>query len=167
MKRIIALLLALASVISISACSFKQLTPEEKASKRAAKESEYYAESSKREANIVKTKEELLKEIGKTQKGKKIVTKTYYSSDGTELFREYVFNKNGFADYIKKYYFYPESSYYIIKDQGSKGNDKLIDHDDDNRLLVYKYSYKAAGDPETTYDDVMKHLKDFNATIIE
>lgn len=167
MKKIIALLLALASVLSISACSFKKLTPEEKEASRAAKESEYYAESSKREENIEKTKEDLLKEIGKTQKNKKIVTRTFYVSDGTEMFCEYVFDKNGFADHIKKYYFYPESSYYIIKDQGNKGNNKLIDHDDDNRLLVYKYKYNSDIQKSITFDALLKDLQTLEYEIIK
>lgn len=158
MKRIIALLIALASVLSISACSFKELTPEEKAASRAAKESEYAAEVSSKEAAIVEDKGEVLDELGKSQKGKKLVMRNYSQSDGTERLREIYFDKNGFADYMITYCYYPESNYYIIRDQGDKGNDKLIDHDDDLRLIVYKKSYDSYG-VEITYDELVSNFK--------
>lgn len=158
MKRIIALLIVLASVLSISACSFKELTPEEQAASRAAKESEYAAEVSSKEAAIVEDKGEVLDELGKSQKGKKLVMRNYSKSDGTERLREIYFDKNGFADYMITYCYYPESNYYIIRDQGDKGNDKLIDHDDDLRLIVYKKSYDSYG-VEITYDELVSNFK--------
>ncbi len=159
MKRIIALLIALASVLSISACSFKELTPEEKAASRAAKESEYAAEVSSKEAAIVEDKGEVLDELGKSQKGKKLVMRNYNQSDGTERLREIYFDKNGFADYMITYCYYPESNYYVIRDQGDKGSNKLIDHDDDLRLIVYKKSYKDAYDIDITYDELVESFK--------
>ncbi len=164
MKKIIALLLALASVVSISACSFKELTPEEKASKRAEKESEYAAEVSSQEAAIVGAKDEVLDELGNSKKGKKLVMRNYNKSDGTERFREIYFDKNGFADYMLTYCFYPESNYYVIKGQGDKGNNKLVKHDDDLRLIVYKKSYKKAYEGfDLTYDELVKSFKETTA----
>lgn len=163
MKRIIALLIALASVVSITACSLKELTPEEKAASRAAKESEYAAEVSSREAAIVEAKDEILDELGESEKGKKLVMRNYNQSDGTERFREIYFDKNGFADYMITYCYYPESNYYVIKGQGDKGSNKLIDHDDDLRLIVYKKSYKDAYDIEITYDELVKSFNETTA----
>lgn len=163
MKRIIALLIVIASVLSITSCSVKELTPEEKASSRAARESELAAESSSVEAAIVEDKKEILDELGKSQKGKKLVMRNYSQSDGTERIREIYFDKNGFADYMITYCYYPESSYYVIKGQGDKGSNKLIDHDDDLRLIVYKKSYKDAYDIEITYDELVKNFKETTA----
>lgn len=163
MKRIIALLIALASVLSISACSVKPLSEEEKASSRAERESKIAAESSSVEAAIVENKEEVLEELGESQKGKKLVMRNYNRSDGTERFREIYFDKNEFADYMITYCFYPESNYYVIKGQGDKGSNKLIDHDDDLRLIVYKKSYKDAYDIEITYDELVESFKETTA----
>lgn len=153
MKRIVALLIVLASVISITACSLNPTprTKDEIASSRAAAESKIAAESSSIEAAIVDGKDELLKKIGKSQKDKKLVMRDYNDSDGTERFREVFFDKNGFADYMVTYNFYPASMYRTILNQGDKGNDKLIDHDDDLRLIVYEKSYESYGS-EITFD---------------
>lgn len=160
MKRIVALLIVLASVISITACSLNPTprTKEEVASSREAARSEMAAESSSIEAAIVDGKEEVLEKIGKSQKGKKLVMRDYNKSDDTERFREIFFDKNGFADYMVTYNFYPASNYKIILNQGDKRNDKLIDHDDDLRLIVYKKSYDSYG-VEMTYDELRSNFE--------
>lgn len=160
MKRIIALLIVVASVLSITACSLnkKELTAEEKASSRAARESEIAAESSSVEAAIVDAKEEVLDKIGKTQKGKKIVLHDLSPSDGTERYREVYMDKNGFADYMITYNFYPANQYDLILSYGDRGNDKLIDHDDDLRLIVYKKSYDNYN-VEITFDKLLESFR--------
>lgn len=163
MKRIIALLIILASVLSISACKFTPRTQEEIASSRAAAQSKIAAESSSVEAAIIGAKDEVLDELGESKKGKKLVMRNLNKSDGTERFREIYFDKNGFADYMITYCFYPESSYKVILEQGDKGSDKLIDHDDDLRLLVYKKSYKDAFNIDITYDELVENFKNTTA----
>ncbi len=144
MKRIIAILVILASILSLAAC--KELTPEEKMSSIAAKESKLAVENSKHEAAIEESKADILDEIGKSEKDKRVVV--VRDGDSYTEYRVIVMDKNGFGDYMEKYVFYNKDSYRIAKNQEDFGADTPVKRDDDLRMIKFKRDF----DVDSTYD---------------
>ncbi len=162
MKRIIAALIILATVLALASCSFKELTPEEKMSSVAAEESKRAEERSSVEAAIEVGKKDILDEIGKSKKDKKLVV-VKYEENFTE-YRVIVMDKNGFGDYMEKYIFYNIEQYKSSKNQESFGADELVDRDDDLRMLKFKRDF----DIDSTYENFYKTYEDRSTwTIVE
>lgn len=162
MKRIIAVLVILASILSLAAC--KELTPEEKMSSVAAKESELAAELSEKEVAIEESKKDILDEIGKTKKGKQVVAVRY--QENTTEYRVVLFDKNGFADHMDKYIFYSPDFYKIHKDQENFGGlDIPVKRDDELRMIKFKREYDEKA---TTFDNIYKRYNDSSVwTLVE
>ncbi len=155
MKKLIAALLILASVASLASCSVnkKELTYEERRASLEARESEKVAESLKKESEIAEDRNKLEDEIGKTIKGERIVMKRENVSSYEYVV--YEFDKSQKPKYRKIYHYYKEENDYLeIKSYGDIENEKLIDHDDKKRLLVYKVS-KC---PDLNYDQLYENL---------
>ncbi len=148
MKRVIAVLVILASILSLAAC--KELTPEEKMSSIAAEESKMAVERSSQEAAIEVGKDDILDEIGKSKKDKKLVV-VKYEENYTE-FRVIVMDKNGFGDYMEKYIFYNSEQYKSAKNQENFGADKVVERDDDLRMIKFKRVF----DTDSTYENFYK-----------
>lgn len=160
MKRVIAVLVILASILSLAAC--KELTPEEKMSSIAAEESKNAVERSSQEAAIEVGKDNILDEIGKSKKDKKLVV-VKYAENFTE-YRVIVMDKNGFGDYMEKYIFYNQEQYRSAKNQESFGADKVVERDDDLRMIKFKREF----DTDSTYENFYKTYESRSTwTIIE
>lgn len=155
MKKLIAALLILASAVSLASCSVnkRELTFEERQASLEARESERVAESLKQESLIVEDRNELEDEIGKTIKGERIVMKREMST--TYEYVVYEFDKSQKPKYRKLYYYYKDTSNYLdAKNLGDIEDEKLIDHDDEKRLLVYKVN-KC---PDLNFDQLYENL---------
>ncbi len=163
MKRVIAVLVVLASILSLAAC--KELTPEEKMSSIAAKESEIAVERSEKESAIEESKKSILDEIGKTKKNKQVVA-VREQSNVTE-YCVYIFDKNGFSKQLDKYKFYSPDFYNIHKDQKDFGGlDIPVKRDDDLRMI--KFERKYTDTDATTFDHIYKRYSESEIwTIVE
>lgn len=169
MKKLIALIAVLATVLSLSSCKIsKELTPEEKQSKYAAEESKRVAASLKAENDYIDGVHEYSDgEIGKTVKGKKLVIKAE-SSLGYK-YNVFEFNKKGQMTKRLSYEFYDTIENYEVQAEIKEDRKrKLIDTDDKARMVVYKYNDVW----EQTFDEIYEAYKnpDVNSlgyTIVE
>lgn len=139
MKKLIALIAVFAAVVSFSACKMNGATPEEKMSKYAAEESERVAASIQAENDYIDGVNEFSdNEIGKTIKGKKLVIKAE-SSLGYKYY-VFEFNKKGKMTNRLSYEFYDSLENYEVQSEIKETlGRKLIDTDDEARMVVYKY----------------------------
>ncbi len=141
MKKLIALIAVFATVLSFSACKLnKDLTPEEKQSKYAAEESKKVAASIQAENDYIDGVNEYSdNEIGKTVKGKKLVIKAE-SALGYK-YNVFEFNKKGKMTARYCYEFYDSIENYEIQSDIKDNRDrKLVETDDEARMVVYKYN---------------------------
>ncbi len=141
MKKLIALIAVLATVVSLSACKMnKDLTPEEKQSKYAAEESKMVAASIKAENDYIDGVHDFSEnEIGKTIKGKKLVIRAE-SAFGYK-YLVFSFNKKGKMTEYLSYEFYDNLDNYEVQKEikNPYNGKKLVNTDDKARMVVYKY----------------------------
>ena len=153
MKKFAALALIITTILSFSACSFMDKIAfsdtdyEEKLSKMNEKQSEKASKiAQKKEESVSKAEDE----IGKTIKDERLVTKRELNS--CTIYEVIVFKKDGDVDYTKAFYYYNSSSAYSMAlSVGDDGNNKLIKHDDDIMMLVYKNTKASMMDFDTLY----------------
>ena len=146
MKKIIALLAATATLLSLAACSFnKELTPEE----IAERESKAVAESIKAEEYYNDGHEKTVDKLGKTIKGKRLVVQDP-DRNGYE-YNVYEFDKNQVLKKRLRYVFYgtPTEFEQILANEKKNGAD-IEDVDKKSRLIVYNVKFEE--DPGWTYD---------------
>lgn len=169
MKKIIALIAVLATVLSLSACKMnKDLTPEEKQSKYAAEQSEHVAASIQAENDYIDGVNEYSdNEIGKTVKGKRLVINAK-SSLGYK-YNVFIFNKKGKMTERLCYEFYDSIENYEVQSEikNPQGR-KLVDSDAEARMVVYKYDEVW----EQTFDELYEayskpEVNDLGYTIVE
>ena len=169
MKKLIALITLLATVLSLSACKLnKDLSPEEKMSKYAAEESKKVAESLQAENDYIDGVNEYSKnEIGKTIKGKKLVIKV-----GNPLGYEYdvyLFDKKGKATEFLSYEFFDSiENFEVQSEMKTFLKKKIVNTDKEARLIIYKHLET----PVETFDELYHAFssdfaKDHGYTLIE
>ncbi len=168
MKKFIALIVVLVTIISLSACKTKELSPEEKQSKYAAAESERVAASLQAENDYIDGVHEYSdNEIGKTIKGKKLVIRAE-SSLGYR-YDVFEFNKKGKMTERLTYEFYDSIHNYEVQAEIKEDRKrKLIDTDDKARMVVYKYNEVW----EQTFDEIYAayskpEINDLGYSIVE
>ena len=139
MKKFIALIATFATLLSLSACKPKELSPEEKQSMYAAEESERVAASLQAENDYIDGVHDYSdNEIGKTIKGKKLVVRAEISLGYKYLVFE--FNKKGKMTERFSYEFYNSIENYEVQAEIKEDRKrKLVDTDDKARMVVYKY----------------------------
>ncbi len=136
MKKLLAVFLLFAVLFSATACGKIYFDEEKYNSEVAEEESEKAESSSKRVEEISENKDEVESELGKTEKNQKIVVKLTYG-DHMEYVATYF--KNGIVSYRDTYkYFDTESYYEMVLEYGDIGDNKVIDTDDNLRLIVYR-----------------------------
>ncbi|MBR2730927.1 MAG: hypothetical protein IKD72_02950 [Clostridia bacterium] len=161
-KRLLALLAAVAMVLALTACHIKNeggkvLSEDEIQASQVAEASSAEAASIEAESVAAREMNDIVKkEIGKTEKNKQVVA--VREEEDYTTYRVYKIDRKGVCEYLTTYTFYDDSHYEFIKNQGDRGNDKLIRHDDDARLLVYK-STTSKG---FTYEDLVKNYAEDN-----
>lgn len=140
MKKLIALIAVLATVVSLSACKMnKNLSPEEKQSKYAVEASKMVAASIQAENDYIDGVHEFSEnEIGKTQKKTKLVIRAE-SSLGYR-YDVFEFSKKGKMTKRLSYEFYDSIENYKVQSKIKEDRKrKLIDTDDKARMVLYKY----------------------------
>lgn len=162
MKKIIAILLALATILSLSACKVNKNNGEsepydandyqanlnkieEEQSKKAAKEAEKASEVN---AEI----DEYIEKVGKTNPKTQIVVKSNYALGKKYL--KFEFNKKGEFKNHFVYYFFDTYENYRAVYESEKNRDSVtvVDHDKDTQMVVVRLDEY----PESTYDEVYK-----------
>ena len=168
MKKLIAVIAVMATVLSLSACKPKELSAEEKQSKYAAEESKNVAASLQAENDYIDGVHDYSdNEIGKTVKGKKLVIKAE-SSLGYR-YNVFEFNKKGKMTERLSYEFYDTIENYEVQAE-IKGDRKrkLIDTDDKARMVVYKYNEVWEQTFDELYDAYSKsEVNELGYTIVE
>ncbi|MBR6940648.1 MAG: hypothetical protein IKH65_07580 [Clostridia bacterium] len=160
MKKAICLLLTLAAVLSLAACTKTVYFDEKEYSEAVAKSEKEESESiSQQEEEREKDVKNVEKELGKTEKNKKIIAKLAYG-DHFEYEAVY-FDKDGLAEYKLTYKYFDTDDYYqMVLGYGDVGDDKLIQSDDEIRCLVYKNKNIMKSDFETMYELYQRKSED-------
>lgn len=138
MKKIIALAMMAAMLLSLSACKLKKdMTADEIKESMSAIESQRAAESLKVEQEYLEgITEHADDEIGKTKKGERLVLKVG-SPTGYE-YRVFEFDRHEIAKKVLFYKFYnTEENYQVMLDAGDTITKKIVDHDKKARMIVY------------------------------
>ncbi|MBO4342301.1 MAG: hypothetical protein J5870_04295 [Clostridia bacterium] len=150
MKKYISIFIVFALLFSFSACGKVYFDEEKYNSKVSEEESKSERESSEDMSRVSEKQSEVDEELGKTEKDKKIVVKYNYG-EHSEIMVTYF--KNGKSDYRMTYKYYNTDEYYKkVLDAGDVGSDKLVDHDNKARLVVYKNKDAGGMDFETVYE---------------
>lgn len=146
MKRIIALLAVAATLLSLSACKVnREKTPED----IAAEESKAVAESIKAEEDFQEGKSDTVGDLGKTEKGKRIVVQE--PGPVYEEFNVFEFDRKQNLKKRYRYLFFDDVEQYELKlNMGDGVRSELVKHDDKARLIVFEVEFEK--DPELTYD---------------
>ena len=159
MKRLLALFAALTLVLALTACHVKNeggkiLSDEEILASQEAENSSQVAASLAVESAVAEEMKDYVKdEIGKTEKNKQVVlTRT---RDYLTEYWVFVMDRKGNSQYTMSYQFYDDAHYAMVKRYGDRENEKLVKHDDDARLLVYKNTTIK----DISYDDLIKNYE--------
>ena len=161
MKKIISMFLMLATVVSLGACAMKNdetktNDPSDSvsldfAAQVSIAESKAEASAAQAEAELSEAIAENVKDIGKKEKNKRLVVKIpYHHGDEYKVF---VMDKKGVEKHMLIYYFYDDPEiYYINRNGETVGDKKLVEKDDDLKMLVFKYP--PAGEEKQSFDEL-------------
>ena len=176
MKRIVAVIGVFAVLFALASCKEKELTPEESLAALKASQSANYAEyeksvaaSIKQEENIVNDKKDTLENLGKTEKGKKIVFISDGEYPGMKVGYEVIsFDANGKYSSWKQYIYFPDTESFdsAISNISPRAKFQYESSDASLRLVVFKYTNNAYLANET-YDTLLKNVQDFGYTLVE
>lgn len=136
MKKLMALLLVSAVLLSFASCGKKDMTAEEYSEYAAAEESKKVAESVKVEEAISEKKEDLYSKVGKTEKNKRVVVRSL--KEQTTLYTVYEMGKDCKTKYIYFYNFAPDEKEYQALVETAKNEDKYYDSDKKYRLVILR-----------------------------
>ena len=139
MKKAVAILMLLATVLTMSSCGFKKKIyfSEEKYEENLSKDNESYSiEQSKFDAEQSEAISKVEEKVGKSEKDKTFCYKLQYPN-----YVEYAVvtfkNKKAKSKEIYRF-FYSESRYLREVQYDMNGTEKVVDHDDDTLMIKYK-----------------------------
>ncbi len=169
MKKFIAIIGVFATIFAFASC--KQLTPEEADASREAARSlavsryeQQLAESLKHEEEIYKEKAKTVAELGKTEKGVKIVYKSKNEIWASKYYVAYM-DKEGKLDYILQYNYYPDEYNYEFDLEKYEKSDDVEETDDDYRLIIFKQEIEDGRG--VAFDEYLADLRFRGFEIIE
>lgn len=155
MKKILAVIAAVAAVLSLASCKVQnnkttaELVSEAEIEQSMLVESSIQAET-QREEKII----ENVGDIGKSKKKEQLVLKR-----GDDHYQVFVMNKKNICTKVLDYYFFESVEAYNIKvNDKSKGRQKLVDKDPESRMLVYESDYDI--EERNTYDQIYEFFSD-------
>ena len=155
MKKILAILAVFASLFSLASCKMQnnkttaELVSEAEAEQSMLIESSIQAETL-REEKLVKN----VDDIGKSEKKKQLVLKR-----DDDHYQVYVMNKKNICTKVLDYYFFETAESYNMKALDKKiGSKKLVEKDDEARMLVYEKDYDI--EERNTYDQLYEYFSD-------
>lgn len=181
MKKIIALLLIAASILSLAACKVNggnatttadpKDAANEFASNQAAIEAEYSrkaAEKAAEESEIQQEIDEYIEEVGKTKKKTQLVIKSAWSLG--KKYYKFEFNKKGEYKTQIQYVFYDSLDNYNanLEIEKNKKDVKILDKDKDLKMIVIRndrFNGKSFDEMYELYST--EDVKNLGYTIIE
>ena len=179
MKKIIALLLIAATLLSFAACKGDggevNTDPIENANDFAANQAKLEAEYSKKaaekaaeESEVQQEIDEYIKEVGKTKKKTQLVIELDWPL-GRKYYK-FEFNKKGEFKTQIKYIFYDKIENYnaSLEIEKNKENTKILDKDKDMKMLVIRsdgFKGKSFDEMYATYS--REDVKELGYTIVE
>lgn len=151
MKKIIAVLSVLAVLMSLAAChNTKKMTDEEYSEYVAAEESKRVAESVKAEEMVSEGMNEVADDIGKTEKGKKVVL--FRDTGVDKRYRVYYIGKDGKCESMVNYTFARDKESYNVLYDNAKNEGNIYKYDKDSRMVARKAESVPDADFQQLYD---------------
>ncbi len=177
-KKIIALLLAFAAVISLAACKVdtapeetEPFSPDDFQAQVSAQESVRQSRveaSIQAQAEINREIDEYIAKVGKTKKNKELVLELEYPLG--RRYQKYVFDKKKNVDYRLDYYFFDSEDNYeaTISSTKSDKNRKVVEKDKDLKMVVVKYTDPSPSTFDELYETYSKpEVIDLGYLIVE
>lgn len=148
-KKILAILAALATVFSLASCSVKNdKTTEELVSEQEAEYEQLIESMTQAEIERSEKINKSVNKFGKTEKGKRIVVELPYAH-GKE-YRVFEMDKNQECKYTINYYFFDNNEIFELN---KKSKDKTkYDVDNETKMVAYKSEYESS--MYRTYDEL-------------
>lgn len=178
MKKIIAVLLVLAAVVSLAACKVnttpeetEPFSPDEFQSQVNAQQSVYQSQveaSIQAQSEIQEEIDEYIAKVGKTKKNKELVMEL--GSPLGRKFQKYVFDRKGNTDYRLDYFFFDSIENYeaTIAEANDDKNSKVVEKDKDMKLVVVKETKIVESTFDELYDSFTRQeFVDLGYTVIE
>lgn len=164
MKKIIAILAAFATALSLASCSVNnnkttaELVSEQEAEYQQLIESLSQAEIERSE-KMVKN----IEDLGKTQKNKQIVVKVAYPNG--EHYQVFLFNRKGICQKVRDYYFYETVEMFEISNERQKETErkKKIDADKAARMIAFESEYEI--EERNQFDQILELYKNEDSKI--
>lgn len=178
MKKIIALTLALAAILSLSACKVDKNGGEtepydvnefqENMSKLAAEQSEEAAKKAEKASEVEAEIDEYIEKVGKTKAKTQVVVKSNYALGRKYL--KFEFNKKGEFKSHVIYYFFDTFENYSAMYNSEKNRDDatVIDHDKDTKMVAVRLDeYKGVSYDETYEAYQRQEVIDLGYSLVE
>lgn len=158
MKKIIAILAAFATALSLASCSVNnnkttaELVSEQDAEYSRIIESMTQAEIERSEKMIKN-----IEDLGKTQKNKQIVVKV--ASANGEHYQIFVMNRKGICEKVRDYYFYDTAEKFEIANEKQKETSRMkkIDSDKTARMIAFESEYNI--EERNQFDQILELYK--------
>ncbi len=150
MKKIIAIMLVLAAVLSLASCKVKSgngetepYNHEEYLSNIAAAEAEQskaFAEKAEKESKVQEEIDDYIKKVGKTRKKSQLVIKCDVPEYMGREYWKFEFKANGDYETKIEYYFLDTKEQYYAKVESAKNIEgmKLVEKDEETRMVVIR-----------------------------
>ena len=178
MKKIIALLLAVAALLSLASCKVEPTTQVTDPVSPDDFQAQVNAQQSERQSQIeasIQAQEEIQEEIdkyiakvGKTKKNKELVMEL--KSPLGRKFQKYVFDRKGNTSYRLDYFFFDSEENYEATVQEAKDdkNSSVVEKDKDMKMVVVKETKIVESTFKELYDAFTRQeFIDLGYTVIE
>lgn len=159
MKKILAVIAAFATVISLASCKMESnKTTAERVSEAEAERSQAIEASIQAETKRFEKIDENIDYIGKTEKNKQIVIERV--GIDCQHYQVYVFNRKGICNKLIDYYFYDSIEAFNIRNEDSKEKtrQKKIKSDPEARMVAFESDYDV--EERNTYEQLYDHFVD-------
>ncbi len=143
MKKIIAIIAAFATALSLASCSVDN---DKTAADYIAEQEAEYSQliESLTQAEIERSEKMVknIEDLGKTEKNKQIVVKV--ASANSEHYQVFLMNRKGICEKVRDYYFYESLEMFERNNERQKesGRQKKIDSDKTARMIAFESDYE-------------------------
>lgn len=158
MKKIIAILAAFATALSLASCSVNNnKTTAELVSEQDAEYSQLIESLTQAEIERSEKMIKNIEDLGKTEKNKQIVVKV--ASANGEHYQIFVMNRKGICEKVRDYYFYDTAEKFEIANEKQKetSRKKKIDSDKTARMIAFESEYNI--EERNQFDQILELYK--------
>lgn len=159
MKKLIAVLSILATVLSLAACSVESgKTTAELVSEAEAEKSQLVESSIQAEVEYSEQVVKSVDKMGKTEKNKQLVIKRPYANG--EHYQVFVLDRKGICKTVIDYYYYNSVELFENNNQKQKEKTsrKKIDSDPASRMVAFEREYDV--EERNTFDQLYEFFSD-------